>query len=61
MEIICIGLIKKSFHHDIFPAELKLVWICPIFKSGDSLKHTNFNPIPFLTFPKYISYECIIM
>ena len=32
------ALINNSFYHGILPDELKLAWVVPIFKSGDSSK-----------------------
>ena len=43
-------LINNSFYHGIFPDELKLARVVPIFKSGDSSKINNYRPIPILLF-----------
>ena len=34
----------------VFPSELKLAKVVPIFKSGDSSKITNYRPISVLSF-----------
>ena len=43
-------VIDKSFKEGVFPSELKLVKVVPIFKSGDSSKITNYRPISVLSF-----------
>ena len=43
-------IIDKSFKEGIFPSELKLAKVVPIFKSGDSSKITNYRPISVLSF-----------
>ena len=43
-------LINNSFYHGIFPDELKLARVVPIFKSGDSSKIYNYRPISILPF-----------
>ena len=43
-------IIKKSFNEGVFPSELKLARVVPIFKSGDSTQVTNYRPISVLTF-----------
>ena len=43
-------LINNSFYHGIFPDELKLARVVPIFKSGDSSKINNYRPISILPF-----------
>ena len=48
-------LINNSFYHGIFPDELKLARVVPIFKSGDSSNINNYRPISiFLFFLKNI-------
>ena len=37
-------IIDKSFKEGVFPSELKLTKVVPIFKSGDSSKITNYRP-----------------
>ena len=43
-------VIDKSFKEGVFPSELKLAKVVPIFKSGDSSKLTNYRPISVLSF-----------
>ena len=40
--------LNNSFYHGIFPDELKLAWVVPIFKSGDSSKMYKYRPISIL-------------
>ena len=41
-------LINKSIEEGIFPNELKLAWVVPIFKSGDPSSIWNYRPISVL-------------
>ena len=43
-------LIYNSLHHGIFPDDLKLARVIPIFKSGDSSNINNYRPISILPF-----------
>ena len=43
-------LINNSFYHGIFPDELKLARVVPIFKSGDLSKIYNYRPISISLF-----------
>ena len=43
-------LIHRSFSDGIFPDELKLAGIVPIFKSEDSTILSNYRPISILSF-----------
>ena len=43
-------LIDRSFTEGIFPTELKLARIVPIYKSGDSAILSNYRPISILSF-----------
>ena len=43
-------LINKSFETGIFPDELKIAKIVPIFKSGDKTLVSNYKPISILSF-----------
>ena len=43
-------IIDKSIKEGVFPSELKLAKVVPIFKSGDSSKITNYRPISVLSF-----------
>ena len=45
-------LINNSFYHGMFPGELKLVRVVPIFKSGDPAKIINYRPITILPLKK---------
>ena len=41
-------LINKSFHDGIFPDELKLAKVIPIYKSGSTMELINYRPISVL-------------
>ena len=43
-------VINMSFREGIFPSELKLAKVVPIFISGESDKVTNYRPISVLSF-----------
>ena len=43
-------IINMSFMEGVFPSELKLAKVIPIFKSGDSTKMINYRPISILSF-----------
>ena len=43
-------LINSSFMEGIFPSELKLARVVPIFKAGDQTQLTNYRPISVLSF-----------
>ena len=43
-------LINLSLRSGVFPSELKLARVVPIFKAGDSSALTNYRPISVLTF-----------
>ena len=43
-------LINTSFKEGIFPKELKLARVVPIFKAGDQTHLTNYRPISILSF-----------
>ena len=43
-------LINSSLETGVFPSELKLARVVPIFKAGDSSAITNYRPISVLTF-----------
>ena len=43
-------LINRCFHDGIFPTDLKLARVVPIFKSGDSSVRSNYRPISILSF-----------
>ena len=47
-------VIDKSFKEGVFPSELKLAIMFPIFKTGDSSKITNFRPISVSFFFKSV-------
>ena len=42
------NIINKSFHLGIFPKQLKLARITPVYKKGDKTNPTNFRPISSL-------------
>ena len=42
-------IINRSFIEGIFPKELKLARVVPIYKAGDSTSITNYRPISILT------------
>ena len=44
------SLIKSSFENGLFPDELKLTKVIPIFKNGDKTDITNYRPISVLSF-----------
>ena len=55
-------IINRSFIEGIFPKELKLVRVVPIYKAGDSTSITNYRPISTLTcFSKIFDIFFIIM
>ena len=55
-------IINMSLIECIFPSELKLAKVVPIFKSGESDKVTNYRPISFYpSFQKYSKRSYIIM
>ena len=43
-------IINNSIQEGVFPSELKLARVVPLFKSGDSNQITKFRPISVLTF-----------
>ena len=43
-------LINKSIHQGIFPDELKIAKVFPVFKSGDKTNISNYKPISVLLF-----------
>ena len=43
-------LINISFRSGVFPSELKLAKVVPVFKSGDSSSVNNYRPISVLSF-----------
>ena len=43
-------IINMSFMEGVFPSELKLAKVVPIFKSGDSTKMSNYRAISILSF-----------
>ena len=46
-------LINQSFHDGIFPVELKLAKVMPIYNSGSTMELNNYRPISVLNiFPK---------
>lgn len=58
-KIFC-KIINESFTVGIFPEDLKLARITPIFKKGDKLKATNFRPISSLPYIGKIFERCMI-
>ena len=44
------SLINSSFENGLFPDELKLTKVIPIFKNGDKTDITNYRPISVLSF-----------
>ena len=57
-------LINRSFMDGIFPNELKLARVVPIFKCGDSTAPSNYRPISILSFFSKIFekllYKCLL-
>ena len=57
-------LINRSFKDGIFPNELKLARVVPIFKCGDSTAPSNYRPISILSFFSKIFekllYKCLL-
>ena len=45
-------IINKSFNLSIFPNDLKIAKVIPIFKSGSKADINNFRPISLSTFSK---------
>ena len=43
-------LINKSIHQGIFPDELKVAKVFPVYKSGDKTNISNYRPISVLSF-----------
>ena len=43
------SLIKSSFENGLFPDELKITTVIPIFKNGDKTDITNYRPISVLS------------
>ena len=43
-------IVSMSFMEGVFPSELKLARVVPIFTSGDSTKMSNYRPISILSF-----------
>ena len=43
-------LVNSSISENIFPSELKLARVVPIFKSGDPSLITNYRPISILSY-----------
>ena len=43
-------IINKSLKEEVFPSELKLAKVAPIFKAGATNKITNYRPISVLSF-----------
>ena len=55
-------LVNKSIEQGIFPDELKVAKVFPIYKSGDKKCTSNYRPISVLSFfPKYLKRSCIII
>ena len=55
-------LINKSIEQGIFPDELKVAKVFPIYKSGDKKCISNYPPISVLSFfLKYLKRSCIII
>ena len=55
-------IINMSFMEGVFPSDLKLAKVVPIFKSVDSTKMSNYRPISILSFfQKYLRNYCIIL
>ena len=44
------NLINCSFENGLFPDELKIARVRPIFKNGDNIDVTNYRPISVLSF-----------
>ena len=43
-------LVNRCFHDGIFPTDLKLARVVPLFKSGDSSVFSSYRPISILSF-----------
>ena len=53
-------LINKYFRDGIFPDELKLAKVIPIYKSGSTMELSNYRPISVLIFSlRYLKDLCI--
>ena len=54
-------IIDKSFKEGVYPPELKLATVVPIFESSDSSKVTNYRTISVLSLYLYLKELCIII
>jgi len=53
-EPLC-AIFNISLTNGVFPEQMKLSKVCPIFKSGDKTEFTNYRPISLLpTFSKIL-------
>ena len=53
-------IMNKSIEEGIYPNELKLAWVVPIFKTGNPSSISNYRPISVFP-PKYLKDLCTIM
>ena len=45
-------IIKNCLKHSLFPNELKLADVSPVFKKDDDLNKKNYRPVSILTYVK---------
>ena len=52
---------NTSLSHGIFPDEMKIARLIPLFKSGDKQNVSNYRPISLLhNFPRFLKRSSII-
>lgn len=59
LNVILAKLINKSINNGIFPNNLKIARVVPVFKTGDSLNPSNYRPISVLNSLSKIFEKCL--